>query len=57
MCIPLGCVQDKAEEALGTRNGASCCGCDILDVQLLVDEIDLWIGVEGLLDVKLRILH
>jgi hypothetical protein len=49
-CIPLGCVQDKAKEALGTRDCASCRGRNILDVQLPVDEVDLWVDVEGLLD-------
>jgi hypothetical protein len=26
-------------------------GRDILDIQLPVDEIDIWVGVEGLFDV------
>ncbi len=55
--IPLSCVQDKAQKALVARNCASCCGRNILDVQLPVDEVDLWIGVEGLLDVEWRILY
>jgi hypothetical protein len=52
VCIPLGCVQDKAEEALGAHDCAPCRRRNILDVQLPVpvDEVDLWVDVEGLLD-------
>ncbi len=44
-------VQDKTQEALFASNCAPGVGRDILDVQLPVDEIDLWIGVEFLLDL------
>jgi hypothetical protein len=37
VCIPLGCVQDQAKEALGASDCAPCRGRNILDVQLLVD--------------------
>ena len=57
VCIPLGCVQDQAKEALGASDCAPCRGRNILDVQLPVDEIDLWVGVEGLLDSERSILH
>jgi hypothetical protein len=50
VCISLGCVQDQAKEALGASDFAPCRGRIILDVQLPVDEIDLWVDVEGLLD-------
>ncbi len=32
VCISLGCVQDQAKEALGTRDCAPCRGRNILDV-------------------------
>jgi hypothetical protein len=50
VCIPLGCVQDKAEKALGARDCAPYRGRNILSIQLPVDEVDLWVDVEGLLD-------
>ncbi len=50
VCIPLSCVKDKAEEALGARDRAPCRRRNIFDVQLLEDEVDLWVNVEGLLD-------
>ncbi len=57
VCIPLGCVQDKAKEALGARDCVPCRRRNILDVQLPVDEVDLWVDVEGLLDSECWILH
>ena len=52
VCLPLGCAQDQAKEALIAGDCAPCCGCNVLDVQLPVDEIDLWVNVKGLLDTE-----
>ena len=51
------CCNNKAKEALGARDRAPCRRRNILDVQLPVDEVDLWVAVEGLLDGECRILH
>jgi hypothetical protein len=51
MCVPLSSGQDKAQEALHASHCAPGVGRDILDVQLSVNEVGLWNGVECLLDV------